>query len=375
MTIRKLHEVVGEWSGQGVDAEAVQGNLTKLWRAGAQHNSRKGLPPASRTNILTLVVFAASPADMETAAAAVDHVRSFQPSRTIFVLAEPGSTSTLDADVSTRCLVDRPNICFEDIRLVAHGNMDQQLVSAVNSLLVHDLPTVVWCASDLCDKSLVISELCLAGNRLVVDTAQSSDFYAAVAALAGLRRQNSQLHVSDLQWNRLTPWRSALASLFDDPKLRVYLNDVTALRFGTTQPADPVNPSSLLFTAWLASCLGWRANYRPDGSRMTALARDRSIAIELGDGANRELVSIGLTATGKDGAASFTARVRADGSLSTSVSLPSTQEQTHASRGPVTSLALLLEQELGWSRRDASYETSLAWIAALSGTAGGVAQQ
>jgi glucose-6-phosphate dehydrogenase assembly protein OpcA len=86
-------------------------------------------------------------------------------------------------------------------------------------------------------------------------------------------RQN--LLFSDLAWRRLTPFREAVATLFDTNDAVASLREIARVVVMNLPAA-----SSLLFTSWLAARLGWvvqdEQEYRDAAGRTVTVEIDRS---------------------------------------------------------------------------------------------------
>jgi glucose-6-phosphate dehydrogenase assembly protein OpcA len=116
-------------------------------------------------------------------------------------------------------------------------------------------------------------------DHVVVDSAQFSDPTAGLFHLAQLyrqhpttatpKRQEGQKRSSsfsapsyalgDLNWGRLTPWRSLTAQFFDNRGFLPALNTIDTVVVAYDYPANqqPDHTQPLLLVGWLAACLNW----------------------------------------------------------------------------------------------------------------------
>jgi hypothetical protein len=137
--------------------------------------------------------------------------------------------------------------------------------AVVIPLLTSDLPSFLWWRSRKWPSGRAFKSIASDCNRVILDTSVLADSPSGVRGLdelmhGGTRGQGPRFSIADLAWSRLTPWRIALAELYDLPAYRRHLN--LAGRFSLTyQPGVPGAPdipaSSLLAAGWLASRLQW----------------------------------------------------------------------------------------------------------------------
>jgi glucose-6-phosphate dehydrogenase assembly protein OpcA len=156
-------------------------------------------------------------------------------------------------------------LCCEEVSLSASGRFVAELPSAAVPLLVPDLPVFLWWREDLPAADNVFAELVERADRVIIDSAEFANPGAQISALASLvtSPKENQASFSDLNWERLTAWRSLLAGFFDKQALpkaqRAALDDIANVRIdyaaGSVTAALAAQP--LLITGWLASRLGW----------------------------------------------------------------------------------------------------------------------
>ncbi|HEV7215816.1 MAG TPA: glucose-6-phosphate dehydrogenase assembly protein OpcA [Chloroflexota bacterium] len=385
MTAPARLRTVGTWSGQDVDAEAVQSQLTKLWRSAGEHALQSGVPAAARTNVLTLVVYTETEAAASRVLDAVGALAEHHPSRTILVRAEPGADApSLAAEVVTRCRIDRPQVCFEQIVLHARGSSVEQVSSAVASLLLRDLATYLWWPEDIPAHSELLHRLVALCDGVIVDSASFTTPAVALPALLALLRQQQSGAVADLQWARLSGWRDITAQFFDGPATRGYLNGITALEVSVRTGDRPGLPGAgLLYTAWLAGCLHWqletgefsatastgeftlRAGNRPVTIRLRAVSHDET--------AGEQISAIALRATIADKAADFAIHCAALDQVTTRVTHAGSVAVERTMRLPAPTDSTALAQLLAYFQRDPVYEASLRvlsdWLSSGTGAA------
>lgn len=136
------------------------------------------------------------------------------PSRTILLFPHPGEDrDALDAEVDMRCFAaGGPGcVCFEVIELHLSGPRISAPASIVMPLLVSDLPAFLRWRGPLPFGAPELDELVGVVDRLVVDSVEWDDVDGAFERLPDLF---GAVAVSDIAWERLDPWRLAIARLW-----------------------------------------------------------------------------------------------------------------------------------------------------------------
>jgi glucose-6-phosphate dehydrogenase assembly protein OpcA len=249
-----------------VNVAVIRDELRKMWASEAL--AHEGVIRASTHNLIVFV------SDQATAAETTERIVELtaeRPGRVIVVDVEPGESEQVEAWVSTYCrMVGKRQICGELITLAVRGELRQEMHGTIAALLVPDLPVYLWWTGALDVKDHLFLELCDVVDRVLVDTAECTREIGGLVELAEL---SSALHLSDLNWARLTPWRRALAALWDAPELRHPLNHIRALDVHYVAGGDLQNSErGLLLVGWLAHQLGWslkEARVGPTGGRVT----------------------------------------------------------------------------------------------------------
>jgi glucose-6-phosphate dehydrogenase assembly protein OpcA len=253
----------------GIEEELARiGAATSLTTAGVDGEPERRI--GARTSVLNLVVIARQPEIGEHAAAVIRMVTGRHPSRTLIVSsADPDGPSWIDARVQAHCILPRPDAaetCAEFIDLVAGGETGRHVAAIVAPLLIHDLPVTLWWPGDPPLASRQALDLLEMADRLVVDGSHWSgdglDRLRALARIVGDHEfATGGLAVSDFAMLRQSRWREAIASSFDRPELRPYLNNLTEITVtyavhpgGANRDANVIKP--LYHVAWLASRLG-----------------------------------------------------------------------------------------------------------------------
>jgi glucose-6-phosphate dehydrogenase assembly protein OpcA len=244
---------IAEWTGRGIKVGEVLDQLEGLRRRG-----QRSL--ASRTSVVTLVVWAPSAVDAWEAVATVHRFGGHHPARSIVLVPQPDGPPRLDARVSlTAAEAGGHQVWFEDIVLSVSGPAATRLGSLVEPFTLADLPVAAWylgVAPKAGDDLVAAADAVLVDSKQAIgeeggDAADDGPAGAlperctldAVAALFG------RVPVLDLAWIRLRPWRELLASMVDGDAFRPALDDLTSVT--VTGKAG----ARALLGGWLASRL------------------------------------------------------------------------------------------------------------------------
>lgn len=293
---------------KGIDAARLERELNAMWAEmsapaeGADGAAREA--GVVRACVLNLVVYA----EGAEARAEVDDllgaVFERHPCRAIVLAAERGAAEArLDAFVSTRCQLSargRKRICGEQITIEAAGPAVETASTAVAPLLVPDVPVFLWWKDIPHYEDKLFTRLAGMADRVVIDSASFDEPREDLLRLSRLL-QGGRLRLSDLNWGRLTSWRSLVAGFWDVADYRSSLEQIERVVIEYDPPdrtRAEVAPKAMLALGWMAACLGWDA---AEGGAALAEGRAR---FTLRDGGGREIEAV-LAATddaaGRDG--------------------------------------------------------------------------
>lgn len=196
---------------------------------------RQGSPTTGM--VLTMLILTDEEFQSDATSGAVFAARQ-HPMRIVTVIPRPGRNShSLDAEIAVGG-DDGPG---EVAVLRLRGELAEHADSVVIPLLLSDTPIVAFWPSHA---PAVPAEDTIGSHaqRRITDSATSED------PLEELRRRGRGYRPgdTDLSWSRLTPWRSILATAFDQPVGRVN---------GGSIIAESGNPSAALLATWLEKTL------------------------------------------------------------------------------------------------------------------------
>ncbi len=229
----------------------IEGELRDLWRDDAAPGE------VQRTRVCTanLVVVASNRAVADAYTAVIDEVVLAVPARAVVVLLDPATEpATLEGGATAVCSVD--GVCSERISLRATGSACARVASAVDALLVPEIPTTLVWLGRVHVGDPVFRELALDAARIVLDTD-----YTSLASLLSLtrwvREDRARGPVADLAWTRLSTWQELAARFFDDPANRSLAASVDAITLTqASAPGSALGSETALFLGWLSSSLG-----------------------------------------------------------------------------------------------------------------------
>jgi glucose-6-phosphate dehydrogenase assembly protein OpcA len=188
------------------------------------------------------------------------------------------------------------------------------------------------------------------------------------------------MRVSDLNWGRLTSWRTLIASFWDVPDYRPHLDRIDHVEINYDPPdvaPGEIAPKALLVIGWLASRLGWQveAAGAHDGTQQSAArftlraGGARTINVELRATQDKE-ESDGMMASlkfsVKDGDSEFQVAVSPDGTkLQTEAVIAGQRAVGRILSYEARTEGQRLGRELAFLTRDLIYEEAVAASAAL----------
>jgi glucose-6-phosphate dehydrogenase assembly protein OpcA len=230
---------VDTWDGHGVRVSEVVNALSDLRHQSGERNT-------ARTAVMTLIAVVHTDEQAYGATRALRALGGHHPARILILRPDPDQVATLDARAALYSVnPDGHLINFEEITLWVSGQAANHLDSLVEAFTLSDLPVALWYVNSVPEPT---------DPLLSVASAVLLDSRDAEGQLRGLLELVRRRTVVDLSWARLTPWRVLLASLFDPPEGRAWLDGVTEVEVhGKTGPRH-------LLGGWLASQLDLRPN-------------------------------------------------------------------------------------------------------------------
>jgi glucose-6-phosphate dehydrogenase assembly protein OpcA len=248
---------------KGVDATKLERELARMWAEMSAPKEGAQAAGVVRACVLNLVVYVAGKEECPEVNDLLEVVVERHPCRAILIVADRAATAPrLDAFVSTRCqLTPRGSkqVCGEQITIEADGPVVETASTAVAPLLVPDVPVFLWWKDIPHERDKLFDRLAEMADRVVIDSASFDRPHKDMLRLAEILKRG-ELRLSDLNWGRLTSWRSLVASFWDVADYREALSQIVKVEIEYDPPDrshDEIAPKALLALGWIASCLGW----------------------------------------------------------------------------------------------------------------------
>jgi glucose-6-phosphate dehydrogenase assembly protein OpcA len=247
---------------KGVDAARLEKELSAMWAEISE--PKEGAPSAgvTRACVLSLIVYTESDEERDEVNDLLEEVMARHPCRAIVLVADRKSAeSRLEAYVSTRCGTERAakQICCEQITIETSGAVVDTASTAVGPMLVPDVPVFLWWKDIPHYEDKLFDRLSEMADRVVIDSAAFDHPHQDMLKLAQIL-EAGRLRLSDLNWGRLTSWRSLVASFWDVADYRESLAEIERIQIEYDPPDiahDEIAPKALLALGWIASALKW----------------------------------------------------------------------------------------------------------------------
>ncbi|HYP01992.1 MAG TPA: glucose-6-phosphate dehydrogenase assembly protein OpcA, partial [Pyrinomonadaceae bacterium] len=311
----------------------------------------------------------------------LDEVTARTPCRALVLIADRISTEPkLEAYVSTRCqAVSRGSkqVCGEQITIEAGGAQVETAASAIEPLVVPDVPVFLWWRDIPHEDDKLFTRLVELSDRVVLDSLVFDHPHYDMRRLAALIKERRQyMLVSDVNWGRLTSWRNLIAGFWDVADYRPQLDAIDNVIIEYDPPdaaSGEVAAQALLVVGWLASRLKWQptGESRREGAstHWTMRAGERTLKVELRATADRQ-GSDGLIATltlkAESGGAEFYVGVNEEWTkLETSAKIGDVHTVGRVVSYEAKSEGERLSRELSMLSRDAVYEQAVASVGQL----------
>ncbi len=294
-----------------VDVEAIDRELTQLWKQAADGSDAESGSPVVRACSMNFIVVTEHAGEVDAIADLVGQVTVEHPSRIQVVsLDRRAGTPSLEAWISARCSIPEPGgsqICCEQINLVAAGTEVRAIPNLVTSLLVADVPTVVLWKATVDASDNILAALVHVADRAFIDSSAIAEPEIPLRSwLQVVAANRGPASFGDLAWTHLTEWRSLLAQTFQPPDMRRQLRALEAVDVEYSFTAAPPHSGlsqSILLIGWLAHALGWQVTVplrREEGNGYGArLAGSRPVRIRIaprsptgGGGGGPEVISL-----------------------------------------------------------------------------------
>ncbi len=360
-----------------LDVAAVEKKLAELWAQTTAEGDEKAV---LRSRVANLIVFVSGERALQEVAESMQSLTAAHPGRALLLLGDRSSEDhDIEMFVTSICHTDKRtgarHLCGEEVTLKASGKFVVELPSAAVPLLVSDLSTFLYWRDTLDVSDEVLRKLLVGTDRLVIDSAEFKEPQVELTQTNSLLQEqaDSDIGVSDLNWERLTLWRALLADFYDVPAYQQLLDQIETVRIDYVEPEsekESVAPQALLIAGWLASRLGWTIHPRTNESFNFTAPSGRAVSVEFnrraaGTRKPGRLVSVELSNVHKS-PASFVVERSEDNNLI----LAEARVGSEVKRGRVLpvrnrSTAQLLAREMEILWRDRVYQEAVVMAARM----------
>lgn len=225
-------------------APAIHSDEIRLrWR-----EARGGKPSTATINF---IVYVENEAYRDWVFERAQRIADKHPSRMIVLDAVKGEHGTKVTATEPET-GDGPAIFRERVDLGVDGIRAAQRVQFVESLLVKDIPNVLWWAADRLFSSNTFKALLPLVQHVILDSSGTGADPDAIREFAGFFSEEHGSALGDLAWMRLDPWRDVIAQFFDDPAMHEELYSLRRVCVSSGSESE-----ALYLGCWLASRLGW----------------------------------------------------------------------------------------------------------------------
>lgn len=268
-------------AGPRVPVDKIEQELDALWRATVEEDA----PASTKASTINLIVFNRDPQVFQHTLDNIDNVLEHHPGRIVMILSDAEhDTTEVEASVSLFCQSTSSNAqtCCDMIILKTSPQGEAYLPGIITPLLLPDLPVSFWCTDACTIRRSEITSLFGHADRVIIN---SPRVYESVdellKTLQGIIRADRDGIITDLTWADITPWREAMAQLFDSDVETTKLQNIRRVHIKYDGP--PLFSQALYITGWLAARLGWKFTAAEvlDTIRLNAVSGDQPLVIQL----------------------------------------------------------------------------------------------
>lgn len=234
----------------------IEAGLDSFWR----HQAQSGQEVLLRTATMTLILVSEDEDTLHFFSHTVPELTGHHPGRIIIVrMNRSTDDGAINAHISAHCNWSPRSsrqLCCEQIILTCPASETVRLPGVLLPLLLVDLPVFVYWP-DAIGQTTEWSTFFKYVDRLIIKSPEPLTDWAAMTRHASqVLLLNEQARVSDMTWAHVTPWRQAIAQLFDGADGAELAQNLTHIRFSTCG-AD-LSGSIGWLLAWLMTAWKWQ---------------------------------------------------------------------------------------------------------------------
>jgi len=220
-----------------VDPERLLKELRTLWRDLGKDDPNGVL----RACAMTLIVVVDEASDAAILGETIASLMHDHPSRAIVIRVRQCPEQVLEARVFAQCWMPfgrRQQICCEQVEFIASASALADVASVVRGLVVPDLPSILYVPSENLWVLPTFGALLPLAEKIIVDSCGLHESGKILDFLSDLPTHVERR--ADLVWSRLTPWRQAIARIFEDASRARRIQGINSVEIhfsGKEQPA------------------------------------------------------------------------------------------------------------------------------------------
>lgn len=263
--------------GLPVDVRNIETALKKLWEDDQA---------STKASLVNFAIFSEEPDTLQRNTEWIRKITSETACRAILIDADfdTAHDPEVNAWVTAHCHLQggAKSICSEQISFRLKGRMTGRMRNVIFAHLDSDLPLFFWWQGRL-SKSLAFEpNVSHQIDRLFVDSGSWGHGAAIAEEIDELNKliteRGSHVVINDLSWTRLLPFRKAVVSLFDDPRMSSQLDGLDHLHVS----GDLASPATtLLLVAWISSSLKWELESSSDDGFSFITSSDQTRKVTL----------------------------------------------------------------------------------------------
>lgn len=196
--------------GQEVRVDQIDKSLRQLWAT-----------DESRTNacLINFAIYSEQSGSLQKNSTIVGKLMHEHACRALLIEMDRSNTeASIRSWIMAHCYLSggRKSVCCEQIAFRLTGVSRGRLRNTVFAHLASDLPFIFWWQGNL--SPMFEDHLHAVVDRFIFDSDEWTDPANGFSSIArASQKKTSKMIIQDLAWTRSFPYRTALASLFDDP--------------------------------------------------------------------------------------------------------------------------------------------------------------
>lgn len=200
-------------SSQDVSPSEIEPALNALWNTQHEHSAEGGATPVRACGLTIIAIASGTESGL---AEELAHATELVPARTILAQLNATVPQGIAAQVSGFCQTaagGEEHVCHEQVLLQASRDHGDFLAPVVSPLIVPDLPAVLLLKEPSLLSSSVIQRFLPLVDVIIADSHHegAKKAFPVVAPLLDLESPA----LRDMAFERLTPWRDAVADAWD----------------------------------------------------------------------------------------------------------------------------------------------------------------